>query len=123
LGKTYAEHLRRFLLDEEGFPPNVSLQVVLCTPGMAIGGMYSPAGGRSADERFHAYNFLVPGVLFVLAVGQQMPDYMRELCLVRDARRPLFIADGVHELVNHNIARVVHNSTLLGAALGHLRST
>jgi hypothetical protein len=123
LGKTYTDHLRRFLLDEEPFPPNVSLHVVLCTPAMAIGGMYSPGGGRTADERFHAYNFLVPGVLFVLAVGQRMPEYMRGMCLVGDARRPLFVVDSVHELVNHNIARVVQNSTPLGSALRHSRST
>lgn len=117
LGASYSEECRRYLLDQVRFPDHVSLKVVLSTAANANLVAYVPVGGRSADNQFFTHSFVVPGILFALSVGQNVPSNIRELCLVNNVKAPIFVADTIHEAVKQNIGRTAQRSKPVGKVL------
>jgi hypothetical protein len=102
----YAEALRRFLLGEAAFPQHMILVVMLARPDKARPVAYFPRhspGERNANYRM--YDFLIPGVRFVLFVGQTIPDYFKPICAATSRDRTLGLSDDILEDAFRKMAR------------------
>jgi hypothetical protein len=82
LGK-YAEPIRKFVLRGEKFPAKTYLSVCILPPTVPLLGLLMPIRMKQSD--FHRFKFYVPGVVFELSVGNRVPDFVREQCLVTGA--------------------------------------
>lgn len=82
LGK-YAEPIRKFVLRGEEFPTKTYLSVCVLPPTVPLLGLLMPVRMKQSD--FHRFKSYVPGVVFELSVGNQVPDFVREQCLATGA--------------------------------------
>jgi hypothetical protein len=78
----YEPALRRFLLDEQAFPKEMTLSVAVNAGAIASGVISLPIGGR-AQGGFHSFKCHAPGVTFFLNVGKQIPREFHQMCIVR----------------------------------------
>lgn len=74
----YEDPIRTWLRGETAFPQNVALNVILSHPAKAQIIMNPPY--EKTVTPCHAYLFHVPGVLFRLSVGKQLPIAEKTLC-------------------------------------------
>lgn len=72
LGERCQEAFRRFLLDEDGFPENVAIHVVVGTDRAWRNVAYPR---RRRDHRHHEHAFEVPGMQFYIEVGAIRPKW------------------------------------------------
>jgi hypothetical protein len=75
----YAEPIREFVLGRRSFPPRTYLSVCVLPPSVPLLGLLMPI--RMKQQGFHRFRFYVPGALFELNVGKQVPEFVREECL------------------------------------------
>ncbi len=74
----YEEPIRRFLLGTSEFPEHAVLWVVLWHGRQPIPSLLTPMQGQPCE--FRSYLFYVPGIDFVLLLGQRIPDDLRACC-------------------------------------------
>jgi hypothetical protein len=94
----YGEEIRTWLRGETEFPKNVALNVILSRPAAAQIIMNPPY-----ETTCHTYLFHVPGVLFRLSVGKQIPAPERTLCFYSSAEHFVVVSDTVtRKILNAN---------------------
>jgi hypothetical protein len=97
----YADPIRTWLRGETPFPQNLALNVIVSQPGSAQILMNPPY--ESQVTPCHTYLFHVPGVLFRLSVGKQIPTAERTLCFYRSAQKFVVVSDTVtSKILNAN---------------------
>lgn len=90
LGEKYEGLLRRYLLGEAQVPDSMSLMILLSKAAKPMPFLHAPI-----SSRYHGYynhHFSIPGMQFVLTVGQVRPKGCDELCVWRSVQRPLVIS-------------------------------
>ncbi len=86
LGSVYNETLRKYLLGQSAFPPDVVLLIIACTDALSQDTFYVPSLGSKNVER--TYSFMAKGLNFLMIVGKQLrAPAARELCAVTGKRR------------------------------------
>jgi len=61
---------------------------------------------------YHQFLFYVPGIMFVLSVGNQITDYERQLCFYSNPLHPIIVADlasDLYKLIGRNTAKAVRS--------------
>jgi len=82
LGK-YGESIRQFVLNGGRFPSKTYLSVCVLPPTVPLLAVLMPV--RMMQREFHRFRFYVPGVVFELSIGNQVPDFLRLQCLATGA--------------------------------------
>src|SRR5207249_3965191 len=87
----YGEGLRQFLKGEGTFPENIALLVRIgARKDVAnFNGSAQPHRGRC--KQAHNYSFCVPGAMFMLYAGKQIPRDIRVLCIQSSALHPILV--------------------------------
>jgi hypothetical protein len=99
----YVETIRTWLRGETTFPKNVALNVILSRPAAAQIIMNPPY--QTTSTGFHTYLFHVPGVLFRLSVGKQIPTVEKTLCFYSSAEHFIIVSDTVTNKILHSNAQ------------------
>ena len=71
----YEDAYRRYLLGEADFPTNSTLSVILRKKSVISHLSFEPVGGRIGGA--HVHRFPMPGLAFMLYVGNEIPDICR----------------------------------------------
>jgi hypothetical protein len=105
LGERYAEQLRAFLAGEAEFPRAMVLWAAVCRTAEPPPVISFPTGEIVGDgfKSYHRHTFNIPGLSFMLFVGNRLPDQIRELCMVRSSRRFIYFSP-VEEIIERNTA-------------------
>ena len=90
---TYSEAIRTWLRGETAFPKNVALNVILSRPAAAQIVMNPPY--ETTSMPCHTYLFHVPGILFRLSVGKQIPSAEKLLCFYSSAEHFIIVSDTI----------------------------
>jgi hypothetical protein len=98
LGNAYEEHFRQFLIGKAPFPTNAVLVIHIADAETPMEWACFPTGGRVTGAAYHQYTFMLPGMLFTLAVGGGIPNQIRFMCAVRSSRRLIFLSARVQDL-------------------------
>jgi hypothetical protein len=94
LGPQYEEDFRRYLLGEAEFPQNAALMVSVSKSGSRWSNIaWMPVGERKYGV--YIWRFVIPGIVFDLFVGKDLPLPVRMLCMVRSYRHPIMVTDKV----------------------------
>ncbi len=88
---TYNEPFRQYLLGQNGFPANVAMLIIVCTDTISRESFYTPSLGRTGNDR--TYSFIAKGLNFLMVVGKQVPQELRNLCAVTGARKLILARD------------------------------
>ncbi len=104
LGK-YGEDFRKYLLGESPFPTHAALIVSVRQGGDVSMTTMLPYAGKVDGAR--GYNFLMPGLAFVLGVGRDISPRMKKYCFVRGVGNPIASTPAVEPHVEE-IARRMH---------------
>jgi hypothetical protein len=90
LGK-YSQAFRLFLADRKPFPEKAVLTVGVLPPEKAVIGFSLPIPrGR---HPYNQYVFYIPGIIFVLSVGNLISSEDKRLCFFSDPLHPIILAD------------------------------
>jgi hypothetical protein len=102
----YREPVRAFLRSEASFPTNVALTIgVLPAPVKLVAFEYPHKGGAG---RWHRFEFYLPGIKFVLAVGKSISDEVRKNCFMTHRARPIVVMDfspAIYQAVGESYVR------------------
>jgi hypothetical protein len=90
LGK-YREPFRRFLSERKPFPEKAFLLVAVIPPEKAPIGFNMPL--LKGKHPYHQYLFYIPGIIFLLGVGQQVSEEEKQLCFFSNPLHPISVAD------------------------------
>jgi hypothetical protein len=104
----YSEAIRTWLRGETGFPKNVALNVILSRPVAAQIIMNPPY--ETTATACHTYLFHVPGVLFRLSVGKQIPQEEKTLCFYSSAEHFIIVSDTITKKILHANAQNFRDS-------------
>jgi hypothetical protein len=92
---TLQEHLRRFLLGDEGYPEGILLMLRVSSSLSPEAHMMSfPSNGtiETPDRRRPQISFFVPGMIFTLVAGPDLSEeWVRQGCLIRGLGHPIFM--------------------------------
>lgn len=88
---TYREPLRAFLNGEAPFPHKLALTVYTIPPPVRQIACCVPYMASRTEYRIYA--FYVPGILFVLLVGNRVPREEGQACFVSNSLHPILVAD------------------------------
>ncbi len=120
LGK-YSDQLRRYLLGDE-FPQHMGLHVTVAHEKNPIRAAHPPV--EAIESKYHMYMFYVPGIVFTLAVGKQVPDYFLRSAISSREWKPILLRTDVSQSVRSNMRPLWASSkpsrklqTLLGRAI------
>jgi hypothetical protein len=95
----YREAIRTWLRGEAGFPQNIALNVIMSRPAAAQIIMNPPY--ETTAMGFHTYLFHVPGILFRLSVGKQIPTPEKSLCFYESPEHFIVVSDMVTKKILH----------------------
>jgi hypothetical protein len=111
LGSRYEEQLRAFLGGEAEFPRAMVLWCAVCRTAEPPPVISFPTGERVGDgvHAYHRHTFDIPGLSYMLFVGNRIPDHIRESCIVRSPRRFIYFSP-VEQIIERNTARVFAKS-------------
>lgn len=94
----YAEDLRKFLLGDDSFPTKASLGIIVSeNPGQD--GVIFPQSANRNDGGFRRYGFFIPGIAFILSLGNRLPTGIENECAAR--RNVLMVSNGAEKLVQN----------------------
>lgn len=105
----YGETIRTWLRGETAFPRNVALNVILSEPSSAQIMMNPPY--LTTEQPCHTFLFHVPGVLFRLSVGNQIPVAEKTLCFYSSTEHFIVVSDTITRKVLHANAKNFNEST------------
>ena len=95
----YSEAIREWIRGARAFPPNLALNVTVSRPSTAQILINPPY--ETAAPRYHAYLLHVPGILFRLSVGKQIPLEEKILCLCSGTGRLIMVSDTATQKIHH----------------------
>jgi hypothetical protein len=95
----YAEAIRTWLRGETGFPQNIALNVILSRPAAAQIIMNPPY--KTTSTGCHTYLLHVPGILFRLSVGKQIPTPEKTFCFYSSAEHFIIVSETVTKKILH----------------------
>ncbi len=104
LGPLFEEQLRQYLMGLQPFPKDSFSLWVVVREGKEIDRLtYEPAGNRIG--KLHSYRFPMPGLCFMLYVGRNSPEYIREKCFASGSGNPLVVSSFLEKrLFNEGVA-------------------
>jgi hypothetical protein len=105
----HGEAIRTWLRGEAAFPQNVALNVFLSKPSGAQIVMNPPY--LTTEQPCHTFLFHVPGVLFRLSVGNQIPVAEKTLCFCSSHEHFIVVSDSVAKKILHANAKNFNEST------------
>ena len=105
----YEEPVRTWLRGETAFPQNIALNVILSRPSTALIIMNPPY--LTTKTPCHTYLFHVPGVLFRLSVGKEIPPPERTLCFYSSAQHFVVVSDTITKKILGANAESLNEST------------
>jgi len=105
----YSETIRTWLRGETAFPQMIALNVILSRPSAAQIILNPPY--KTTEQPCHTYLFHVPGVLFRLSVGKQIPVPEKMLCFYSSTEHFVVVSDTVTKKVLHANAKNFNEST------------
>ncbi len=88
---SYEEPVRQFLRGKSEFPKKMALTVGVCSPPVRAITFIHPY--RGSTRNVHTFIFNVPGVQFMLSVGNQVSEDMKRLSLVPGSARVIVVTD------------------------------
>ena len=86
----YAEDFRLFLMGARGFPANAALSVLVREGNEIKHFTHEPLSEKISSVFTHRY--AMPGFLFLLFVGKEIPETHRNTCFVRGNNNPLYVS-------------------------------
>ena len=123
LGK-YEEPLRKWLMDEDSFPRNMAIVVCIPPSPQALAMTYGPRAMQ--NSRFHVFTLYVPGVEFILFVGNRLPEDAVVACAQNTAEKFVFSSPDVVKKAKEafwNLRRESHVSRKLQESLERFRAS
>jgi hypothetical protein len=84
----HEEAVRRYLIGETRFPPELVLIVTVCTDYHSQNNFFFPCEVRGTQIK--GYGMLARGIHFRLFVGADLPQTIRESCCVTSQGKPIF---------------------------------
>ena len=118
----YREEMRDFLLGGV-FPKHAFLMINVVPPSLPTISAYLPYTSRVTDFWFHS--FYVPGVEFMLTLGNRTPDYLRTMCLVSSPIRPILVGAFTAQFIGKQFSEAFETgriSTKLAERLQRVRT-
>ncbi len=111
LGAKYDDALRRYLLGETAFPNAMVLWAAVCLTAEPPPVISYPVGERISEghESFYRHTFDIPGLSYMLQVGNRVPQHIRETCVVTSPSRYIYFSP-IERLIDRNTARVFAKS-------------
>jgi hypothetical protein len=100
----YQDEIRRYLLNETGFPRSATINVVLSrlrTPALT----FSFVDTARVDEG-HCHRLSIPGITFMLTVGKRAVEDSA-ICLMHSPEHPIFISTAGDERVQREVLRLM----------------
>jgi hypothetical protein len=94
IASRYEKRIRAYLLgdDPAQLPPQTVVSVAVTSKREPIAqAMHFPT--RDAGTDFHHYRFAIPGMLFDMLLGPNIPQIPRDHCIVNGARHPIYLLD------------------------------
>jgi hypothetical protein len=88
---SYGDKVRDFLLGRSSFPQNMSLTVWVAPKDRALVTIGQPYRGKATA--YGSFAFYVPGIQFVLYVGRQITEPIRQLCFCANPSHPIVVCD------------------------------
>jgi len=106
----YGDRVRHFLLGTGRFPAHMSLHVMVAPKDHALVTIGQPYRGRA--KAYRNFAFYVPGIQFVLYVGRQITDAIKQLCFYGNPSHPIVVYDTSERFFNimREMARTAHKS-------------
>ena len=108
LGSKYEKEFRRYLIGESEFPRNAAMLISISDKPEPFRAANFPAGGRS--DGYHIHRFAIPGVIFRMAVGKDIPAITRRTCTARSAEGFIVITDDVDEDIMRDMMSMLNRS-------------
>lgn len=96
LGPLYEEQFRKYLLRESGFPEKAALSLRICSENEPDNTVIFPAEGKTGLQFKHI--FYIPGLLFIMYVGQSMPPWFQDFSLNFGKIKMAYLAPSKEEL-------------------------
>ncbi len=93
----YTESIRLFLMDQGPIPTNTAIITLLAAPNTARPIAHFPIQSGGATDGFRTFEFLIPGVNFVLFVGKRVPADFMKLCTASSPERVIGVSNKVVE--------------------------
>jgi hypothetical protein len=103
----YEEDFRRFLLGLAEFPQNSAIWVAVSNTPSPAPVMNFPISQRV--DSYYQHIFEIPGMSFLLFVGNQLTKHIREFCAARSPERIIYFTD-IDSLIRADSRRVFATS-------------
>lgn len=94
----HEESIRRYLLGETGFPPDLIVRIVVTIDLASRMGVIFPWHSH-IHSRLNVFTFVVRGLWFEVAVGDEFPAGLQRTCCVRSPEGIVFLADREKEMI------------------------
>lgn len=120
LGRQYEEEFRVYLLGGSGFPGKAAIWVVVSSDPDPFPAFCFPFGGRQAG--YHRYRFAVPGIEFLLFVGNQIPENVRRMCSFSSPDRFIYVTSQVDQNTLNQLSRLASTSKQTASVASVIRS-
>jgi hypothetical protein len=112
LGK-YTEELRRYLLGETGFPPNIVIWVSI-VPEQKLWSAATPPYGDRMNECWE-YRLPFLGIFFTIFLGARIDPVIRQMCSIRSTQKFIFSGEPATEMVIRDFGGLIAKSRPVGA--------
>jgi hypothetical protein len=100
----FQEKFRQYLVGATSFPTDCALLVALRS-GKDIDRLtYPPIGSRR--DGHHVYKFPMPGLGFSIAVGRNIPQNIRDYCLVNGPGNPIIVTNMIEDSLKQDAAKL-----------------
>jgi hypothetical protein len=98
----YGEVFRQYLMLEKPFPSNTALSIILRKKSKISGLTYFPIG--SNFNGYHLYQFVIPGLAFILYVGNKVPKHCQDFCFVNGKGNPIFLPTQFDDILKDEVS-------------------
>lgn len=115
----FAERARQFLLQPEHWPQWAALMITIHTDGEEFHGVLLPEHKR-IEGRLTMHRFLIPGMGFILSVGNNLPGWATRTCAISGPAKPIILSPFHGGPMFKQFVQTIANSTPKGI-LGNLR--
>lgn len=104
----YTDVIRMWLRGEGTLPSSIALSISVSRPDRAQITFNEPHEARSNEDR--TFVFHVPGVFFMLHVGESLPDVTKQFCLHHSSFHPIFVSEEMTQKVEDLFREMFHKS-------------
>ena|ERR1700733_11773040 len=101
----YQEKLRKYLTGEADVPRSVAVTVILSQLDTPVLAFSFPVSYRVDAYRCHRFH--IPGMSFVVAIGNEVPRDWVDTCVLRSPFRPVFVSKVGDEHAQDEILRLM----------------